>query len=48
MDDLLAAHRLLMAGLVDEAGVFRRGRVGVFKDQQVVHVAPPAQRVRNS
>ena len=22
-------------------GVFRRGRVGVFKDQQVVHVAPP-------
>jgi Fic family protein len=45
MDDLLAAHRLLMAGLVDEAGLFRRGRVGVFKDQQVVHVAPPAQRV---
>ena len=25
--------------------LFRRGRVGVFKDQQVVHVAPPAQRV---
>ena len=45
MDDLLAAHRLLMAGLVDEPGLFRRGRVGVFKDQQVVHVAPPAQRV---
>lgn len=44
MDDLLAAHRLLMAGLVDEAGLFRRGRVGVFKDQQVVHAAPPAQR----
>ncbi|MHB8771247.1 MAG: Fic family protein [Syntrophales bacterium] len=45
MDDLLAAHRLLMKGLVDEPGVFRWGRVGVFKDQQVVHVAPPAQRV---
>jgi Fic family protein len=45
MDDLLAAHRLLMAGLVDEPGAFRFGRVGVFKDQQVVHVAPPAQRV---
>ena len=45
MDDLLAAHRLLMAGLVDEPGVFRRGGIGVFKDQQVVHVAPPAQRV---
>ena len=45
MDDLLAAHRLLMERLVDEPGVFRRDRVGVFKDQQVVHVAPPAQRV---
>ena len=45
MDDLLAAHRLLMAGLVDEPGAFRRGRVGVFKDQQVIHVAPPANRV---
>ena len=45
MDDLLAAHRLLMAGLVDEPGVFRRGGIGVFKDQQVVHVAPPAGRV---
>lgn len=43
--DLLAAHRVLMAGLVDEPGVFRRGGIGVFKDQQVVHVAPPAQRV---
>jgi Fic family protein len=45
MGDLLAAHRLLMAGLVDEPGAFRRGKIGVFKDQQVVHVAPPAQRV---
>jgi len=45
MNDLLAAHRFLMAGLVDEPGVFRRGGIGVFKDQQVVHVAPPAQRV---
>ncbi|HQG46442.1 MAG TPA: Fic family protein [bacterium] len=45
MADLLAAHRLLMAGLVDEPGAFRRGRVGVFKDQQIIHVAPPAQRV---
>lgn len=45
MDDLLAAHRLLMAGLVDEPGAFRRGRIGVFRDRQVLHVAPPAQRV---
>ena len=45
MNDLLAAHRLLMAGLVDEPGVFRRGGIGVFQGQQVVHVAPPAGRV---
>lgn len=45
IDDLLAAHRLLMAGLVDEPGAFRRGRIGVFKDRQVVHVAPSSQRV---
>ena len=45
LDDLLIAHRLLMAGLVDEPGMFRRGGIGVFKDQQVVHVAPPAGRV---
>ncbi len=44
-DDLLAAHRLLMAGLVDDPGVFRRSGIGVFKDQQIVHVAPPAGRV---
>jgi Fic family protein len=46
MNDLLAAHRLLMEGLVDEPGVFRRSGIGVFKDQQVVHVAPSAQRVQ--
>jgi Fic family protein len=45
MEDLLAAHRLLMAGLVDQPGAFRHGGIGVFKGQQVVHVAPPAQRV---
>jgi len=45
MEDLLAAHRLLMAGLVDQSGAFRCGGIGVFKGRQVVHVAPPAQRV---
>ncbi len=29
--DLLAAHGLLMAGLVDEVGVFRSAGVGVFR-----------------
>ncbi|MBE0556186.1 MAG: Fic family protein [Proteobacteria bacterium] len=45
MNDLLAAHRILVAGLVDEPGAFRRGGIGVFRDQQVLHVAPPVQRV---
>lgn len=43
--DLLAAHQLLMAGLVDEMGQYRRGGVGVMRGKEVVHVAPPASRV---
>lgn len=44
-DDLLEAHGLLMAGLVDRPGAFRRGGVGVFSGERVVHMAPPAGRV---
>ncbi|MBK5276368.1 MAG: Fic family protein [Desulfuromonadales bacterium] len=43
--DLLAAHGLLMAGLVDEVGTFRTGGVGVYNDKGLVHMAPPAARV---
>ena len=43
--DLLAAHGLLMAGLVDDAGCFRSGGVGIYNDQGLVHMAPPASRV---
>ncbi len=44
--DLLTAHGLLMAGLVDEAGSFRRGGVGIYNVQgNLVHMAPPAERV---
>jgi Fic family protein len=42
---LLEAHRILMSGLIDEAGMYRRGGVGVMAGQQVIHVAPPADRV---
>lgn len=45
VDDLLSAHGILMAGLTDDAGGFRRGGVGVFRGEQVVHMAPPADRV---
>jgi Fic family protein len=44
-NDLLEAHRILMSGLIDEAGIYRRGGVGVMAGQQVIHMAPPADRV---
>lgn len=43
--DLLAAHEMLMSGLLDELGKFRSGGVGVMAGQNVVHLAPPANRV---
>jgi cell filamentation protein, protein adenylyltransferase len=43
--DLLEAHRILMSGLIDEAGRYRHGGVGVMAGQQVIHMAPPADRV---
>ncbi len=43
--NLLQAHKLLMTGLLPEAGRFRKGGVGIFHGRKVVHVAPPAKRV---
>ena len=43
--DLLAAHGLLMAGLDDEAGRFRSGGVGINRGGEVIHIAPPPERV---
>lgn len=43
--DLLAAHSLLMAGLIDKPGKFRTGSVGIAKGNQIVHLAPPAANV---
>ena len=43
--DLLEAHRILMSGLIDEAGLYRHGGVGVMAGQQVIHMAPPADPV---
>jgi hypothetical protein len=43
--DLLEAHRMLMSGLIDEAGIYRHSGVGVMAGQQVIHMAPPADRV---
>ena len=43
--DLLKAHRIMMQALVDNAGHYRNGGVGVFGNQGLVHLAPPATRV---
>jgi Fic family protein len=43
--DLLKAHAVLMSSLVDTAGRYRLGGVGIMKGKTVVHVAPPAKRV---
>lgn len=45
LQDLLAAHRLLMHGLVDNAGNWRTGGVGIYRGEQLVHMPPPASRV---
>lgn len=45
VDDLLRAHRLMMEALTDDAGRFRRGGVGVYAGSQLLHIAPPADRV---
>lgn len=45
--DMLTAHGILMAGLLDRPGIFRTGGVGVMAGNTVVHMAPPASRVMN-
>ncbi|MFI8479134.1 Fic family protein [Pseudomonas sp. NPDC078700] len=44
-DDLLRAHALLMQGLIDYAGVYRSGGVGIYRGERLLHMAPPASRV---
>ena len=43
--DLLLAHQSLMYGLVDDAGKYRDADVGVYREKQLIHMAPPANRV---
>lgn len=44
-EDLLQAHQQLMFGLMDEAGQYRSGGVGVMSGKEVIHMAPPAKQV---
>lgn len=45
MPDLLAAHGVLMRALVDHPGMFRSRGVGIQRGEEVLHIAPPADRV---
>ena len=43
--DLLSAHGRLMYGLCDDAGKWRSSGVGIYRGEQLVHMAPPANQV---
>lgn len=43
--NLLLAHRIMMEGLVKEAGVFRSKNVGVYAGNQLIHAGTPANYV---
>ncbi len=43
--DLMSAHEVLMAGLMDAPGRFRARQVGVVGPGKVHHIGPPAKRV---
>lgn len=45
LNDFKKAHKILMTGLVDQAGVFRKTGVGIIKGAQVQHLAPPGNMV---
>ena len=45
LKNLLAAHKLLMNGLVKEAGTFRSGDVGVYAGEHLIHAGTPAKYV---
>jgi len=42
---LLAAHGVMMAGLVRQPGAWRAKGVGIAKGNQIAHIAPPPSRV---
>ncbi|MBU1020157.1 MAG: Fic family protein [Firmicutes bacterium] len=44
-EDLLKYHGIMMKSLVDDAGSYRRRQEGVFDDDRVIFIAPPADRV---
>lgn len=45
LKSLSKAHKLLMSGLIDNPGQFRKTSVGIVKGKDIAHVAPPGEMV---
>ncbi|MNK28892.1 Adenosine monophosphate-protein transferase SoFic [compost metagenome] len=45
LKSLLDAHKILMKGLIPNAGKFRSGNVGIVKGSKITHVAPQGNMV---
>lgn len=43
--DFLKSHGIMMEGLEESAGAYRSGGVGIIKGKDIIHIAPPAERV---
>lgn len=44
-ENLLEAHKVMMHGLIPDAGALRSQGVGIFKGGKMVHLAPPSDLV---
>lgn len=42
----LAAHKLLMIGLIDNPGQYRKKNVGIVHGSELAHLAPPSNNVK--
>lgn len=47
LKNLLLVHKIMMEGLVKEAGSFRSGNVGVYAGTELIHAGTPAKYVPN-
>jgi len=43
--DFLRAHKMLMKGLIDTSGKYRKQGVGIVQGEKVEHIAPPFENV---
>ncbi|MEQ9403372.1 MAG: Fic family protein [Cyclobacteriaceae bacterium] len=47
INSFLKAHKILMDGLTEKPGAFRKEGVGIVKGSKIEHLAPPAENVHN-